>query len=106
MMLPLVSTWIGVVAYSLIVGVAVTWIGIGLANWMARHRRSSFCLGGGALCFAVYFASILIIVSDWFPAFSGPYVALFMRIMALLGALALVGYTAIYLNCKRKMEPC
>lgn len=106
MILTSVSTWIGVVAYSLIIGVAITWIGISIANWSARHALCSILLGLGALCWATYFSSVLIIASDWFPGFSGIYVALFTRSIAMVGSLALVAFTVIYLNGKRKQESC
>lgn len=106
MNLTLVSTWIGIIGYSILIGTAVLWVGISIANWLSRHAPCALVLGFGALCFAMYFSGIVTIASDWFPWFAGPYVALGMRVIALLGSCALLGFTIIYLNRKRRQEPC
>lgn len=100
------STWIGITAYSLSVALAILWIGICMANWLDRRSWCAVLLGGSALCWAVFFMALVIISSDWWPAFSGPRVALLIRVTNLLAVIMLIMFTAGYLMHKRKGRGC
>jgi hypothetical protein len=103
---PWYSTVIGLFAYALLFAVAVTWVGISLANWLNLRSRCSIALGAGAGFAAVFLGVLTIIASDWLPNFTGPYVALTIRLSALVSALCFVAFTYLYLRAKRKQVGC
>lgn len=106
MNLPAISTWIGIVGYSIGVAVAITWVGISVANWQATHRVCVLWLGAAAAWGALFIAALAAIASDWFPWFSGIYVALAIRLSFLFCTISLIMYTISYLRHKHSGEIC
>lgn len=100
-MLNTISIIIGMAGYSLVAGVAIWWIGISWGNWLVSHARCAIYLGIASAAGSYLFTSLILIVSD-IPNFSGPYVALSIRISGLLLGISLLTFTITYLKAKRE----
>lgn len=100
--LRLMSTWLGIIGYSWGVGVCIVWVGICVANWQITRNWVSMWLGLAAVWGALFIASLTAIASDWFPSFSGIYIALMIRLSFLACMISLTVFTYLYLQHKRR----
>lgn len=100
------STWLAIIVYSAGVALFVMVIGIAVGNWQVRHNIRSLFSAAAATFAALYVLALAAIASNWFPAFSGVYVALGLRVTFGLAIANAYVTLILYLRARWHGAPC